>query len=224
MKAEVENNRSKSDSNHKVHNENEKIDSKSPKHKLKIDSSAKDNADNQLKKRNGALVNLDSSQDLKKAKLSLNEYKQKSTDDLKSKSATSFVPNKIDINDKINQSKSSYEKNSTMSCIVPMPDVPLKSILPIKYSNSSNSKQQSYNYSSSIVYNKNENLNNSQNEDDGLAQILSSKHSKRILYTGRKTHASHFKMKSLFELSVQVLINTLDELPHKISIFSEFKN
>ncbi len=145
---------------------------------------------------------------------------------MKSKANHPFDSNKTKNEAQISKSKSSYEKNSTMSCIVPMPNVPLKNILPIKYSNSSNPKQQSYSYSSTISfmsYNKNENLNNSHNEDDGLAQILSSKHSKRILYTGKKTHASHFKMKSLFELSVQVLINSLDELPHKISVYSKLK-
>jgi len=224
LKSEVENNRSKSDNNNKAKNENERIS----KQKAQIDSNLKVNgADSQSKKRNSTSNGPDSGQDLKKAKLSLNDYKQKSTDNLKSKANPSSDSNKNSYDAQMNKSKSLNEKNVTVSCIVPKPDVPLKSILPIKYSNTSNSKQQYNVYSSAnslMSYNKNENLNNSQNEDDGLAQILSSKHSKRILYTGKKTHASQFKMKSLFELSVQALINSLDELPYKISVYSKFNS
>jgi hypothetical protein len=63
------------------------------------------------------------------------------------------------------------------------------------------------------------------NDDEVLSQIMKQKgQQKQILYTGKRSmHGNSTQVPKLFDLSVRVLIEHLDELPNKISIYSKFE-
>ena len=60
-------------------------------------------------------------------------------------------------------------------------------------------------------------------DDEALAKIMLNKHSKRVLYTGKKQVNPFGNQPSkLYDICVKALINQLDELPNKISDYSKY--
>ncbi len=57
-------------------------------------------------------------------------------------------------------------------------------------------------------------------DDEALSKILKSKHSARMLYTGRKHVDTH--VPKLFELCSRVLVENLDDLPCRINYYSKY--
>ena len=55
-------------------------------------------------------------------------------------------------------------------------------------------------------------------DDEALSKIFQSKHSKKVLYTGRKQNADGqvYKVGRLYDLSVRVLVDSLDDLPLRL--------
>jgi hypothetical protein len=75
--------------------------------------------------------------------------------------------------------------------------------------------------SASLIQEK-PNINRMCSDDEALSRIFSAKHSKRVLYTGRKPNVNNGtnQVDKLYDLCVQTLINSLDDLHHRVAIYS----
>lgn len=129
-------------------------------------------------------------------------------------------------NNLVNPSKNEVGKSS----IVPMPTARLEDIVSVETlpSNDILSKlkftENSYRISNSSS--KTETILNPVNpvdDDEALAKILKNKHSKRTLYTGRKTNPTGvpFQPTKLFDLATKILIDNLDDFHLRISSYSK---
>ena len=57
--------------------------------------------------------------------------------------------------------------------------------------------------------------------DEALSRIMKQKHGKRVLYTGKKGETKQPVVSSLYNLCARTLVDNLDALPAKISIYSK---
>ncbi|RNA12901.1 transcription elongation factor B polypeptide 3 [Brachionus plicatilis] len=124
----------------------------------------------------------------------------------------------------VNPSKNESEK----SAIVPMPTARLEDIVSEEALPSNDLAPKfrfipnGFKTSSSNLNTDNFNPLNQVDDDEALAKILKNKHSKRTLYTGRKTNAtgSLLQPTKLFDLASKILIDNLDDLHLRISIYN----
>lgn len=164
--------------------------------------------------------------DFKKSKLSLNDYKFKKEinnyEVISDQSKQNNVNlNKTSSNNNIVCASKPMEsiKIEKEPTLVPLPTVPLSNILSPNNFNSINLKFSSTNNSSSNRNNFNSFL--VENEDDALARIMSAKHSKRVLYTGKaNANSAKLNVPKLFDLSIKSLVSSLDELPSRIYYYN----
>jgi hypothetical protein len=157
----------------------------------------------------------------KKQKLSFNDYKLKKdtgdnlSDDSSSSSDNKYKPTAIS-QDKRDDYKPSVDKAKPSMITVPKPTEPL----PIKITGSS--------YSSGAPYSSYGSISNTFQRDldaensAALDTVFKSKHSKKMLYTGRKTNKANGpqEVPKLFDMCVRTLTETLDDLANRISIYN----
>lgn len=127
----------------------------------------------------------------------------------------------------VNPSKNEIGKSS----IVPMPTARLEDIVSVETLPTDDivpkPKFTETSYKLSNLSSKNEIILNPLNQvddDEALAKILKNKHSKRTLYTGRKTNptGAPFQPAKLFDLATKILIDNLDEVYLRISNYSKY--
>lgn len=186
----------------------------------------------------------------KKPKLSLTDYKllkgsnteSKSSDSRGSSSSTSSSQYEIESDSNLADTYSptprnalnQYSENKSQKIIMPpVPLVPLDKIIinetkPEPYepiSSSAGSKNMISKYSSSLNNSVSKAINNHITDDEVLTQIMRQKgQQKQIMYTGkRNVHGPSAQVPKLFDMSVRVLIEHLDDLPNRISIHSKIK-
>jgi hypothetical protein len=125
---------------------------------------------------------------------------------------------------------SSSSSSSSFSHLVPLPTISLTDIIPAGSLTSKFNGKSSFQSSSSSSFANSSSLNGggmsarhfNMSEDEILTNIMSSKHSKRILYTGRKTNENGvFQVPKLLDMCTNVLVNTLDDLPMRIANLSK---
>ena len=161
--------------------------------------------------------------DTKKPKRSISEYKV-----MKKECENGKMP--IQTLEAFGKNNAKGKKNADLSksSIVPLPTVQLNDILSsnLLCNHSSNefiSKDKSLvkNVGSADGYSERRPIKIGPSEDEVLANIFSSKHSKKMLYTGRRHDTQcGFQPSKLFELSQRVLIDSLDDLPFRIATYS----
>jgi hypothetical protein len=167
------------------------------------------------------------SPDSKKPKLSLNDYKVKKENPTTTNGAkqnyVDKIPKQISCLS-LSSSLSNSDKTSSSDLIVPLPTVPLSNILSSSNFNTSNNTSTSKITSlfSSLSSNVSAKANMfAENEDEALAKIMSTKHSKRTLYTGKSNmNGAKLVVPKLYDLCVKVLIPTLSSLHTRLSIQS----
>lgn len=185
----------------------------------------------------------------KKPKLSLTDYKllkgnnpeSKSNDSRGSSSSGSSSQYEIEYDPNLVDSysptpRNGLSKSKTQQIIMPpVPSVPLDKIIinePYEQINSVNTStgnsmigsknSQISKYSSLLSNPTSKAVNSLVNDDEELSQIMKQKgQQKQILYTGKRNlHGNSTQVPKLFDLSVRVLIEHLDDLPNKISIYN----
>ena len=76
-------------------------------------------------------------------------------------------------------------------------------------------------YTSSLK-NSTSKIDNDDSMDDVLAKIMREKgQKKQILYTGKRNVGQINQVSKLYDMSIKVLTDTLDDLPNRISIYSK---
>lgn len=160
----------------------------------------------------------DQGKEAKKHKLSLNDYQKGNKNGLANDEPYNPWENEKNLKE-FNQTREKQHDNkpptttkSTSNLVVPMPTMKLSDILPASSISSSGSYQNGYNALKA---------NRTQTNEDLLSNIFSSKHSKRMLYTGRRNHDEIAEVPKLFNLCQNALINSLDDLHTKISNYSK---
>lgn len=158
---------------------------------------------------------------LKKQKLSLNDYKT-------TKSESNLKPSE--------QSRKSANNNPKNNDLVPLPTISLDTLLDLnEFKPTTTTTTTTHKPVQSNGYSTISNTNNSSSsssapaapqhkygknllkDDEDLSRIMKSKHSARVLYTGRKNFdPSNNQVPKLFDLCTKVLIENLDILPNRI--------
>ena len=157
--------------------------------------------------------NLKSNDDLKKSNDIKVEYFSDNNNSLENKFSSKLESSMND--DKFNLAKDARES------MVPKPSQPLSNIFSLK------DKTKMFDNIGSAYVEKCKELNTNSIEDDNFAleNIMKNKKTKHMLYTGKKFNSNVrvAEVPKLYDLSIKVLINTLDDLPNRISIYSKLK-
>ncbi len=167
------------------------------------------------------------SPDSKKPKISLNDYKVKKEpipfNETKQNNVDK-IPKQISSLSLSSSSSNSNKISSSNDLIVPLPTVPLSNILSSSNLNTPNNTTTNRISSSFLSFNNNVTARVNmfaENEDEALAKIMSSKHSKRTLYTGKSNmNGAKLVVPKLYDLCVKALIPILSSLHTRLSIQS----
>ena len=158
----------------------------------------------------------------KKQKLSLNAYKAKNNipENASSSSSTS-----LNIKEEKHQQQSMREvKKEPANLLVPKPTVPLSNIMSVK----DQVNRPSYNRpTTTTITTSYTNVSEQPRanplivQNAALENIMKNKNIKHVIYTGRKNAgAGNQHVSKLYDLAVRALVESLDELPNRISIYS----
>jgi len=164
-----------------------------------------------------------------KTTLSLKDYKKKTN-----KTEENFNANIVNNHSAHNNvvKKEPTMKHEPTAPIVPKPTEPLSNIFqintnkPFSLNNLPKSSLNSLPTTMSSYSPKSQPSNyksQSSIDDDNLAleKIMRSKKSSQFIYTGKKNaSAGHQQVSRLYDLAVQALVNSLDDLPNRISIYN----
>ena len=157
--------------------------------------------------------------------------------DLNSIDTYSPTPKNILSDSKPNSRLGSSLNDKQKIIVPPVPSTPLDNILitkveayePYSVSNQTNSlttnfggmKNSISKYTSSLK-NSTSKIDNDDSMDDVLAKIMREKgQKKQILYTGKRNVGQINQVSKLYDMSIKVLTDTLDDLPNRISIYSK---
>lgn len=190
-------------------------------------------------------TNLVSMSESKKPKLSLDDYKDKQSTTIKKEpqhhhhsEKIDSLKNNIDTIKKQQQQIKSESKSPPQTIDVPLPTMPLNDILSslmpssksVSSTNGSGSQYQSNGGIESrrslpqhALPTASTALFKGPSEDEILSNIFSSKHSKKMLYTGRRQvdgPSGGYQPSRLHDLASRVLIDNLNDLPTRIAAYS----
>lgn len=164
---------------------------------------------------------------LKRPKLSINDYKAKSV----KQESHSYNPTKLDNNQKndMYKEKVNHKNNDTKQLekiTVPKPTEPLSNLFTNSRPAITNGNSRSFNHISSIdatsiVFDNTKHVNTQEEDDEYLNHIMKNRKTKYTLYTGKKAQADGvYTVPKLYDLAVKSLIESLDDLPNRISIYN----
>lgn len=161
----------------------------------------------------------------KKPKLSLTDYKVKEEQDEDENESNRYSPSPMSINRNVNNKQGNSLKLPVVAMpSVPLPTMPLKDIFSSNSisSGSNNNTTKNYQTFANNLLSKTERPISLLADDEALTKIMSCKQSKRVLYTGRKNtgDGSTQTASKLFDLASRALMESLDDLPTRISAYS----
>lgn len=155
-----------------------------------------------------------------KTTLSFKDYKNKTN-----KTEENLNVNRVNYNINPVVKNESKVKAEPTASLVPKPTEPLSNLFQINTSNSFSLNNLTKSMSS--YSNKTQTPNyksQSSIDDDNLAleKIMKSKKSSQFIYTGRKNTSGfqNQQVPKLYDLAIQALVNSLDDLPNRISIYN----
>lgn len=139
----------------------------------------------------------------KKQKISFNDYLAKKGDILQATSATSSQSDiaNSSFESEIFKNELELEESINNKPSLPLPKSIIESLV-----------------QGTTVSNKNTQIKST---NDDISKFLTSKQSKRLIYSGKKETITH--VSKLYDLSIKVLVCNIEDLPQKIYIYSKSK-